>query len=149
MAADPATPDPAPGRAGAEAGPLVLYDGVCGLCARSVRWILRRERDHAIRFAPLQGETAAALRARYPRIPATLESVVYLDAGRVHLRSKAFLYAARHLRAPWRWAHAFRWLPALLLDLGYRLVAALRYRLFGKLDNCELPSLEHRARFLP
>ena len=134
------------------AGPrqaVVLYDGVCGLCARSVRWILHHERDHDLVFAPLQGPTAAALRGKYPRIPDQLSTVVYIDGDRVHLRSKAFLYLARHLRAPWRWLYAWRWWPAVLGDLGYRVVAATRYRLFGKHDACELPSPENRARFLP
>lgn len=138
----------APEPASQDAGPLVLYDGVCGLCARSVRWILRHERDHALRFAPLQGPTAAALRARFPSIPETIDTVVYVDGDRAHLRSKAFLHLARHLRAPWRWAHAFRWLPGFLLDLGYRLIAAIRYRVWGKLDACELPAPEQRVRFL-
>jgi predicted DCC family thiol-disulfide oxidoreductase YuxK len=133
----------------APVGPVMLYDGVCGLCARSVRWILRHERDHEIRFAPLQGETAAALRLAHPQIPEQLETVVFIVGDRVHLRSKAFLYMATHLRAPWRWIHAFRWWPAFLGDIGYRIVAALRYKLFGKHDTCEIPSPEHRARFLP
>lgn len=130
--------------------PILLYDGVCGLCARSVRWILSHERDHVIQFAPLQGETAAALRARYPRIPDELSTVVLVDpdAGRVHLRSKAFVHAARHLRAPWRWLYAFRFVPGFLPDLGYRVVARLRYRLFGRKDACELPAPDQRARFL-
>ena len=129
--------------------PVLLYDGVCGLCARSVRWILRHERDHAIRFAPLQGETAAALRAKHPRIPDALSTVVLVDGDRVHLRSKAFLHAARHLRAPWRWLAAFRWIPGFLPDLGYRVIARLRYRLFGRKDQCEIPAPDERARFLP
>jgi predicted DCC family thiol-disulfide oxidoreductase YuxK len=131
------------------AGPLVLYDGTCGLCARSVRWILRHEGDHEIRFAPLQGETTEELRRHYPDIPTTLESVVYIDGGRVFLRSKAFLHAAKHMRAPWRWGHAFRWFPGFLLNVGYRFVAAIRYRVWGTVDACELPSPENRARFLP
>jgi predicted DCC family thiol-disulfide oxidoreductase YuxK len=127
--------------------PLVLYDGVCGLCARSVRWILRHERDHELVFAPLQGATAAAMRARHANIPTELDSVVFVVGGRAYLRSKAFLHIAKHLRAPWRWAYAVRWLPGFLLDLPYRLVAATRYRIFGKLDECTLPSPEQRARF--
>ena len=127
----------------------MLYDGTCGLCARSVQWILRHERNHALRFAPLQGETTAALRARYPRIPASIDSVVFIDGARAHLRSKAFLHLARHLRAPWRWAHAVRWLPGFVLDLGYRLIAAVRYRLWGRADACALVSPAQRERFLP
>lgn len=130
-------------------GGLVLYDGTCGLCAKSVRFILNHEADHEMMFAPLQGETVAALRPRYPEIPETIDTVVYLDAGRVHLRSKAFLHAAKHMRAPWRWAHAFRWFPGFVLNVGYRLVAALRYRIWGRVDACEIPSPAQRARFLP
>src|SRR6266478_4971601 len=99
------------------AAPVVLYDGTCGLCSKSVRWILRHERDHELMFAPLQGETATELRRKLPRIPQTLESVVLVDGERVHLRSKAFMYTARHLRAPWRWGYALRWFPALIADL--------------------------------
>jgi predicted DCC family thiol-disulfide oxidoreductase YuxK len=139
------TPEPTPD----QAGPIVLYDGVCGLCARAVRWILHHERDHAIRFAPLQGDLAAEMRKKFPKIPESIDTVVYIDGDRAHLRSKAFLYLSRHLKAPWRWMYAFRWWPAILGDVGYRVVAATRYRIFGKVDACELPSPEHRPRFLP
>jgi predicted DCC family thiol-disulfide oxidoreductase YuxK len=128
--------------------PVILYDGTCGLCHRSVRWILRHEADHELQFAPLQGETAAALRARHPEIPEAFKTVVLVDDDRVRVRSKAFLYTARHLRAPWRWAYGVRWLPGFVLDLGYRLVAAIRYRVWGRAELCDLPSPEHRARFL-
>jgi predicted DCC family thiol-disulfide oxidoreductase YuxK len=132
----------------AAADPVMLYDGTCGLCHRSVRFFLRHERDAEMRFAPLQGPTAATLRAEHPEIPKTLESVVLVQGGRVFLRSKAFLHAARHLRAPWRWGHAFRWMPGFLLDLGYRFIAAIRYRVWGRAEMCDVPSPEHRARFL-
>ena len=132
----------------AAAAPIVLYDGTCGLRSRSVRWILRHERDSELRFAPLQGATAAALRARFPEIPQTLDTVVLVADDHARLRSKAFLHVARHLRAPWRWAYAMRWLPGFVLDLGYRVVAHVRYRIWGRADLCEVPSPEHRARFL-
>jgi len=131
------------------AAPVILYDGTCGLCHRSVRWILRHERDHELQFAPLQGETAQQLRTRHPEIPEELQTVVLVDEDdRVRMRSKAFLYSSRHLRAPWRWAYGVRWLPAFLLDLGYRVIAAIRYRVWGRAELCDLPSPEHRARFL-
>jgi len=128
--------------------PVVLYDGECGLCHRSVKFILRHEADHELRFAPLQGELAATLRARHPNIPANLDTVVLVANGRAYLRSKAFLHVAKHLRAPWRWAYAWRWMPGFVLDLAYRVIARIRYRVWGKVDACELPSPEQRARFL-
>jgi predicted DCC family thiol-disulfide oxidoreductase YuxK len=129
--------------------PLLLYDGTCGLCARAVRWILDHERDHQIVFAPLQGPIGALARARYPQIPAAIDTVVYIAGGRAHLRSKALLHAAQHLRAPWRWSYALRWVPSAVLDLAYRVVAAVRYRIWGRADACALVTPEQRRRFLP
>jgi predicted DCC family thiol-disulfide oxidoreductase YuxK len=128
--------------------PIVLYDGVCGLCGKTVRWLMKRDRGR-FWYAPLQGETADRLRALHPRIPTELDSVVLVEDGHVYLRSKVFLHAARHLTRPWRWAYPFRWFPAFLLDPFYWLVAKLRYRLFGKYDACRLPTADERARFLP
>ena len=130
------------------AKPIVLYDGECGLCHRSVKFLIKRDRGQ-LYYAPLQGETAAALKQKHPEIPDTLESVVLVDGGRVHLRSKAFLYGARYLTAPWRWAYYLRWLPAFLLDLGYRVIARIRYRVWGKYDACQRPSVEQQAQLLP
>lgn len=129
--------------------PVVLYDGECGLCHRSVKFILRHERDTTLLFAPLQGETAAALRARYPSIPANLDTVVLIDNDRAYLRSKAFLYVAKYLRGFSHAGYWFRWLPGPLLNLGYRFIAKIRYRVWGKVDACELPSPAQRKRFLP
>jgi predicted DCC family thiol-disulfide oxidoreductase YuxK len=127
---------------------IVLYDGVCGLCNKTVRWLMKRDAG-AFWYAPLQGETAAALRARHPRIPAQLDSVVFVEDGRVHLRSKVFLYAARWLGRPWKWAYWLRWIPGFLLDWMYWIVAKLRYRIFGKYDACTLPTQDERAKLLP
>ncbi|HWM87526.1 MAG TPA: DCC1-like thiol-disulfide oxidoreductase family protein [Kofleriaceae bacterium] len=128
---------------------IVLYDGVCGLCHRMVRWLMAHDHLDRFHYAPLQGDTATRLRAMHPEIPDDLDSVVYVEEGRVHLRSKVFLHAARHLGWPWRWAHHLRWLPAFLLDPLYWIVARVRYRVFGKYESCQLPAAEERERLLP
>ena len=129
-------------------GPTVLYDGECGLCHRSVKFLLKRDRNQ-LWYAPLQGETAAQLRAKHPEIPQTLESVVLVEGDQVYLRSKAILHATQYLTRPWRWAYHFRWLPAFLLDPLYRLIARIRYRIWGKFDACTIPTTEQRAHLLP
>lgn len=129
-------------------GPVVLYDGECGLCHRSVKFLLARDGGQ-LWYAPLQGETAARLRELHPNIPQTLESVVLVDGGKAHLRTKAFLYGAKYLTRPWRWAYAFRWMPAFLMDLGYRFIARIRYRIWGKFDSCQRPTADQQAKLLP
>ncbi len=128
---------------------IILYDGVCGVCHRVVQILLKIDRSGVFMFAPLQGDTAAALRAAHPEIPADIDTAVFIDGGRVHLRSKAVLMAAAHLPWPWRAGYWLRWIPAPIGDLLYRAVAAVRYRIFGQVDACTLPSPQERARFLP
>ncbi len=130
---------------------LVLYDGVCGLCDKSVQWLLAHDPEGTLHFAPLQGETAAAVRARHPEVPDEIATIVFVERGadgeRVFLRSRAAFRIASHLPGPVRWLALLRVFPRFLTDLAYRLVAAVRYRVWGKLDQCRVPTPSERARF--
>jgi predicted DCC family thiol-disulfide oxidoreductase YuxK len=131
---------------------LVLFDGACVFCDGAVRWLAGRDPEGRLHFATLQGETAAALRARHPEIPRELDTMAYVEADadgeRVFLRWEALVRTCRALSRPPPglrfWAH----LPRALGELAYRLFARLRYRLFGRMDRCPLPPAELRARFL-
>ncbi|MCB9762947.1 MAG: DUF393 domain-containing protein [Alphaproteobacteria bacterium] len=128
---------------------LVLFDGECGLCDKGVQWILNHDPEGRFHFAPLQGETAEALRARHPEIPQAIETMVLVeDDRRVWLRSRAILRICGALPQPWRALSVFRFLPRFLTDLAYRAVAAVRYRIWGKVDLCRLPLPDERARFM-
>ncbi|WP_394832375.1 DCC1-like thiol-disulfide oxidoreductase family protein [Pendulispora rubella] len=128
---------------------IVLFDGVCGLCDALIQWFVRVDRARALRYAPIQGETAARLRAMHPEIPSGVDTVIFVDEGTVHLRSRGILVSMRYLPPPWRWARFLRWIPLALSDAAYRLVARFRYRIFGKREACRVPGPEERALFLP
>lgn len=132
---------------------LVLYDGVCGLCDRTVQYLLETDRRGVLHFATLQGSTAATLRQRHPEIPDRLDSILYvtnLDGGeKVYARAEAIYRICDTIGCPSRLLRVARRLPHWLSNLGYRVVAASRYRLFGKLDTCRLPRPEEKQRFLP
>lgn len=127
---------------------LVLYDGVCGLCDSAVQWLLDHDTEGRLHYAPLQGDMAAALRARHPVIPTALDTMVFVREGQVYLRSQAVLQIFRELPAPWSWLAVFRVFPSVLTDLGYRALAASRYSLFGTLEACRIPEPEEAERFL-
>ena len=128
---------------------IVLYDGSCGLCHGGVRWLVARDAPGRLRYAPLQGETTAELRVRHPEIPESLDSMLLVADGRVYRESAAAVRIAARLPWPWRSLAVFWLVPKPLRDLGYRFVAATRYRLFGRADVCQLPAPGERARFLP
>lgn len=133
---------------------VVFYDGVCGLCNRLVRFLLRRDRHGRLLFAPLQGELARSALAEHRADPSDLDTVYVLahrnsPSQRVLSRSQAVLYALEQLGGGWRLAaKAAGLVPAPLADLLYRVVAKTRYRVFGQMTSCPVPPLEWRDRFL-
>jgi predicted DCC family thiol-disulfide oxidoreductase YuxK len=132
---------------------LVLYDGTCGFCARTVQWILAADARGIVHFAPLQGATAAALRARHPGLPTDEDSVLYVDRSggteRVYVRSEAIFRIGSTLGGRPAWLGSLRFLPRWLTDLLYRVVARGRHRISRALDSCPLPPASARLRFLP
>jgi predicted DCC family thiol-disulfide oxidoreductase YuxK len=134
---------------------IVFFDGVCGLCNRFVDFVLSRDRRGSIRFAPLQGETAKKVVSDEWQVASDgtsmARTVVWFDdAGREFVRSAAVVRVLWSLGGLWWWIGWLLWLiPLPLRDLGYRIVAASRYRLFGKTESCRLPTPAERTRFLP
>jgi len=142
------------GEARERPGPLLLYDGVCGLCDKSVQWILNHDQRAQLRFTPLQGETARPLLERYELAPAgevDFDTVVLVGPGdRARVRSQAAFGVLLHMGGVWRLlGHLGGLVPRPLADVGYRLVASNRLRFFGSLDACRIPRPEERVRFLP
>ncbi|RMH86196.1 MAG: thiol-disulfide oxidoreductase DCC family protein, partial [Calditrichaeota bacterium] len=132
---------------------LVLYDGVCGLCNRTVRWLLRIDRRGILCFAPLQSETAAAILLRHGMKPSRLETLVLVRDGgtpaeRLYIRSQAALEICRELGGMWRIVSFLRIVPRPIGDALYNFIARRRYRWFGRHEQCPVPPPEVRQRFL-
>ncbi len=137
-----------------EQNPILLFDGVCVLCNRTVRFLMRRNRGRVFRFAALDGETALAVFVRHPELARDDQSVVLVEdfgqpGERVLQRSDAALQALRLMGGGWRVAGLLKVCPRRLRDGVYRFVARRRYRWFGKLSHCPVPRSDEKTRFLP
>ena len=132
---------------------LVFYDGNCGFCQWSVRWLLNRDKEKQFLFAPLQGETAKEKLVELLREEPNLDSMVLIEDFRENsqplVRAKAVLRSCWLLGGAWRllgWMYIF---PAWLMDWVYNLVARHRHKLGIQLDSsCPLPPPDERDRFL-
>ena len=133
---------------GLDRHPLVLFDGVCGMCNRTVDFVLARDRAARFRFAALQSAAGQAALARHRLPPDYSDSMVLIAGGRCHRYSTAALEIVRRLGLPWSILWALAVVPPPLRDVVYDFVAARRYRWFGKLDTCRLPTAAERERFL-
>ena len=131
----------------------MLYDGTCGLCAASVQFLLRHERDQSLRFAALQSNLGTSIRARHPELNG-VDSMIWVEPAangsgeRVLVRSSAALRAARHLGGLWRVALLGYVVPRVVRDAVYDFIARHRHRLTRGGEQCYVPPPSIRARFL-
>jgi predicted DCC family thiol-disulfide oxidoreductase YuxK len=134
--------------------PIILYDGVCGLCNRFVQFVLKRDRRDHFRFAALQSAFAREILLRHRLDPGTLDTVyLVVNYGTpdeyLLARNDASAAVLRELGGFWRLlARILDLLPARFRDWRYRLIARSRYRVFGKYDSCPLPDPKDRSKFL-
>jgi predicted DCC family thiol-disulfide oxidoreductase YuxK len=129
-------------------GAIVLFDGTCGFCEGSVRFIARHDPAGYFRFAPSQWPQAQAALQAHGLTREAARSLVLIEGGQVYLRSAASLRIAARLTAPWRYAGVLLWVPRPLRDGVYRVIAAIRHRLAGQSNACDLPPPELRGRLL-
>jgi predicted DCC family thiol-disulfide oxidoreductase YuxK len=132
--------------------PVLLYDGVCGLCNKTVQMVLKRDKRQTMRFAALQSDYARGIVEKHPSLK-TVDSVVYVEKSgkggeRIYTRSDAALKVASYLGGAWKLLLIGYIIPRPLRNLLYNLVARYRYRVFGRYDSCLLPPPSVRARFL-
>lgn len=159
---------------GAGFAAVLLYDGVCGLCNRVVRFALRHDRHARLRFAALDSAFARGALASCGLDPAYCDSLVLVQAAgragfpavdqagrpdahpsadtgaaRIHLGGRAVIRLLKLLGGGWAaLAALLDLLPRPALDWGYRAVAHRRYRLFGRYDSCPAPPPKWRGRFI-
>ena len=129
------------------AGGVILFDGTCAFCERSVRFIATRDNGY-FKFGASQNPEGKALLAQYGSSRAAARSIILIEDGEMSLRSTAVLRIARRMTAPWRWASVFLWVPRPIRDAVYRVVAAVRHRIAGESNACAVPPPEIRERLI-
>ena len=127
---------------------LILFDGLCNLCSGSVQFVVGRDPAGRFQFAPLQSVSAQRVLQEHGVADVLPDSIVLVEDGRVFTRSTAALRIARRLPFPWPLVSALIAVPRPLRDMVYALGARYRYRWFGKLDCCMMPTAALRSRFL-
>lgn len=127
---------------------LVLFDGNCALCNRSVVFLLEHDRRGTLRFAPLDSETGRLFGGGTERPSGGPGSILVVDGREILRESDAVLFLTRHLRFPWNLLRAARVVPKGIRDAVYRWVARHRLRWFGTSDGCSLMRPEWKDRFV-
>lgn len=134
---------------------VILFDGLCNLCNGSVNFILKRDKDKKYKFASLQSEIGIELCKQHnidtnvlARSVGGVDSIIFIKNDKVFIKSAAVLEILKDLPIGWRVFRSGIILPKVIRDWLYDLIAKHRYRIFGKKDECPIPSEDVQDRFL-
>ena len=128
--------------------PIILFDGVCNFCNRTVNIILKYDQDAHFQFAPSQSNAAMGIMQQFSLEQQAITSVILIDNEKVYTKTDAVIQIANRLSG---WPSLFRllkFIPKSIRNFGYDLIAKNRYTLFGKRDQCMIPGASARNRFL-
>ncbi|MCU7667382.1 thiol-disulfide oxidoreductase DCC family protein [Bacillus thuringiensis] len=126
---------------------IILFDGECNVCDRSVQFIIKRDPIGLFKFASMQSDIGKELLNKY-NAPNDLSSLVLIENNNCYLKSSAALRVSKNLKGAWKLLYFLLVVPKPLRDYFYSIIAKNRYKWFGKKDSCMLPSPEIRKRFL-
>lgn len=126
---------------------VILFDGVCNLCNNSVKFIIKNDKCNIFKFAPLQGKYGIKIQNRYNINTTKINSIILIDGENIFTKSSAALRIAKDLRAPFFMFYVFIIIPVFIRNFIYDLIAKNRYKWFGKMESCMIPSNELKSKF--
>lgn len=124
---------------------LIFYDGICKLCNWWVWFLIRRDTSDHFVFFPVQKISGKELSEKV--LPASRKTVVVYCQGKWFYKSSALIEIVRLIPGPWNLLRACGFLPSVIRDGLYSLIARYRFRVFGKYDNCQVIPQEFMIKF--
>lgn len=126
---------------------IVLFDGDCSLCNKSVQFIIKRDVKKQLYFSSLQSDySTKALQHLNAKL--SYDSLVFIEHNRVYVKSSAALHICKYLRGLWKLCYLLIIVPKPFRDFVYNILATYRYKWFGKAHNCRIATPEEQKRFL-
>jgi predicted DCC family thiol-disulfide oxidoreductase YuxK len=127
---------------------IILFDGVCNFCNSSVNFIIDRDKNDYFRFASLQSEHGKEILNKFGFDSTNLTTIILAEREKYYNKSTAALRIAGRLRFPWNCFKIFLLIPPFIRNPIYDIIARNRYKWFGKLDACRIPTESERKKFL-
>ena len=126
---------------------IILFDGQCVFCDHSVQFILKRDVDEVFQFASLQSDIGQQLLKQY-NVDPSMDSLVVIYRDKVYIQSDAAYIIVQQFKGLWKLLAVMKSIPKWLRDKMYALFAKNRYRLFGEMETCHIPTKAGRHQFL-
>lgn len=127
--------------------PLLLFDGECGFCNKSVQFFIKHEKNKQVNFVPLQSMAAKALQ-EYFEISDKIDSIIFIRNHEVFVKSCAALRLTKYMKGVYPLMQFFLIVPPFIRNLIYDAIAKRRMKWFGRVENCALLEKEDKERFI-
>ena len=128
--------------------PILLFDGVCNLCNNTIQFVIKHDPKGKFKFCSLQSTTGQEILKKFQLPTTDFESFVLVNGDKYYRKSSAALKMFTTLGGGWKLLAVFFIVPKPIRDYFYSLIANRRYKIFGRTDQCWLPSPERQARFI-
>ncbi len=122
---------------------IIIFDGICGLCNKSIDILIKLDTQNRFHYTSNQGEFVKTL-----DIEPELDSIIYYEDGILYYKSTAILKILQALGGLWSMTTVFYLIPRILRDAIYDIIAKYRYRIFGKMESCRMPKKDEKKLFI-
>lgn len=127
---------------------IVVLDGVCNLCNAGVNFIVNRDPKRLFYFTTMQSHHAQELIEKHRGNSFQFDTFLLIKDEVTFERSDGVLEIIKDLSGYWFLFGILRLIPRPIRDAVYKAIAKNRYRIFGKKDQCMVPSKEMQSRFI-
>lgn len=122
---------------------IIIFDGICGLCNKSVDILMKLDTQKRFKYTSNQGEFVKTL-----DIEADMDSIIYYEDGIIYYKSTAILKILKELGGLWHMTTIFYIIPRVIRDFFYDVIAKYRYKIFDKRESCRMPEVGEEALFI-
>jgi predicted DCC family thiol-disulfide oxidoreductase YuxK len=126
---------------------IILFDGECNFCNKTVQFIIARDTVNCFRFASLQSDLGRNMIEKF-NLSDSMKSFILIEKGTAYYKSTAALRVAAKLSGFWKMLYLFIFIPPFLRDPFYNFIANNRHRIFPVSKTCSLPKSDLQRLFI-
>ena len=117
---------------------IIFYDGDCGLCNGTVRWIKNKKKGSVFQFTPLEHFQKIKDSKFKIKLPKHYDGIIFISNDTVYLKSNAVFRILFELHPIWKILYPILWLPHPIRDFFYDLIAQNRHGFFQGKNQCKI-----------
>lgn len=128
---------------------IVYFDGVCNFCNSFINFLIKHDKKDYFRYTPLQSIAGEKFLKENNLFTLNPETFYLYEKGKIYSRSTAALRLLKNMGWKFSWMYVFIIIPSMIRDvLVYNPIAKRRYKWFGKMNQCMVPTEEVKSKFV-